>query len=152
MTSTTTSTSPAPVAPRRKRPRIVAGVLLLALVVAMALSTEHRSASAPVPGEQKKFDPAAYGKENYASKVEPAIEEDPVDLASLVPLTNKDPETAGEQYGKREGTSPYAYPVSVTGTAGKPEGGLMPVTMPGFPKDTRVSVQVGPAINATTRP
>jgi predicted lipoprotein len=149
MTSTTTSTSPAPVAPRSKRPRIVAGVLLLALVVAMALSTEHRSASAPVPGEQKKFDPAAYGKENYASKVEPAIEEVPVDLATLA---NKDPETAGEQYGKREGTSPYAYPVSVTGTAGKPEGGLMPVTVPGFPKDTRVSVQVGPAINATTRP
>lgn len=147
---TRSGTSPAPVAPRSRRPGIVAGLLLLALVVTMALSTTYRSASAPVPGEQKKFDPAAYGKENYLSKVRPAIEEEPVDLATLVPLINQDPEAAGEKYGTREGTSPFAYSVTLTGTAGKPESGLLPVTVPGLPKGTRVSVQIGPAINGTT--
>lgn len=143
-------TRPAPVAPRSRRPSIIAAALLLALVVAMALSTTYRSASAPVPGEQKKFDPAAYGKDTYLSEVKPAIEEEPVDLATLVPLLRQDPEAAGEEYGTREGTSPFAYSVTVTGTAGKPESGLLPVTVEGLPKGTRVSVQIGPAINGTT--
>jgi predicted lipoprotein len=102
-----------------------------------------------VPGEAKKFDAAAFGKANYASKVKPAIEEDPVDVATLVPLLTKDAEAAGEQYGTRDGTSPYTYSVTLTGTAGTPAGGLMPVTVPGVPKSTRIAVQVGPAINGT---
>ena len=121
--------------PRRSIPgRLVAGGLLLALLVAMAVSTTYVSASAPVPGEQEKFDPAAFGKDNYASKVKPAIEKDPVDLATLAPLLVKDAAAAGEQYGKRQGTSPYTYSVTLTGTAGKPKGGLMPITVPGLPE------------------
>ena len=136
--------------PRRRIPgRLVAGGLLLALLVAMAVSTTYVSASAPVPGEQKKFDPAAFGKDNYASKVKPAIEKDPVDLATLAPLLAKDAAAAGEQYGKRQGTSPYTYSVTLTGTAGKPKGGLMPITVPGLPDSVRVSVLIGPAINGT---
>ncbi len=129
--------------------RLVAAALLLALVVAMAISTTYVSASAPVPGEQKKFDAAAYGKENYLAKVKPAVEKDPVDLATLVPLLRKDPEAAGAQYGKRQGTSPFTYHVTLTGTAGKPIGALLPVTIPGVAGGTRVTVQIGPAINGT---
>jgi predicted lipoprotein len=144
------STSPqAAGSPRRVSARVVGGVLLLALLVAMAFSTKYVSASAPVPGEAEEFDAAAYGEENYASTVKPAIEEDPVDLATLVPLLDEDPDAAGEQYGKRQGTSPYTYSVTLTGTAGEPAGGLMPVTVPGVPKSTRIAVQVGPAINGT---
>ena len=148
----TTSPGPRPGTDERRstRPRTIAAVLLVALVVAMALSTTYRPASAPVPGEKAKFDPAVFGKENYASKVKPAIEKDPVELATLVPLIEKDPDAAGEQYGKRQGTSPYTYSVTLTGTAGKPTGGLLQVSVPGISKDTRVSVQIGPAINGTT--
>ncbi len=134
---------------RRVPSRVIAGALLLVLLVAMALSTEYVSASAPVPGEQKKFDPAAYGKDNYTSKVKPAIEQEPVDLATLVPLLKQDSEAAGQKYGKRNGTSPYTYSVTLTGTAGKPVSGLMPVEVAGLAKSTRVSVQVGPAVNGT---
>ena len=150
MTTTSGSLRPRPDEQRSRRPRIIAGALLVALVLAMALSTTYRSASAPVPGEKEKFDPAVFGKENYASKVKPAIEKNPVDLATLVTAIEKDPDAAGKQYGKRQGTSPYTYPVKLTGTAGKPAGGLMQVSVPGVGKDTRVSVQIGPAINGTT--
>jgi predicted lipoprotein len=129
--------------------KIVGAILLLALVLAMALSTKYVSASAPVPGAQAEFDAAAYGEENYASTVKPAIEEDPVDLTTLVPLLAEDAEAAGEQYGQREGTSPYTYSVTLSGTAGRPSSGLMPVTVPGVPKSTRIAVQVGPAVNGT---
>ena len=134
---------------RSVSPRIVGVVALIALLVAMAMSTTYVSASAPVPGETQKFDAAAFGEENYGSLVKPAIEEDPVELATLVPLLAKDAEAAGEQYGTREGTSPYTYSVTLTGTAGKPAGGLMPVTVPSIPRSTRIAVQVGPAINGT---
>jgi predicted lipoprotein len=135
---------------RKLSPKIVGGVLLVLLLVAMAYSTTYVSASGPVPGESKKFDPAEFGKDNYASKVKPAIEKDPVEIETLAPLLAKDAEAAGKEYGKRQGTSPYTYSVKVVGTAGKPAGGLLPVTVPGLAKGTRVSVQVGPAINGTT--
>jgi len=148
MTSTAES-SPSP-GRRRVTRRLVVGALIGALVVAMGLSTTFVSASAPVPGDQEKFDAASFGKENYAAKIKPAIEKSPVELATLVPLINKDPEAAGKQYGTREGTSPYAYSVKFSGTAGEAQSGLLPVTVPGVPKGTRISVQVGPAINGTT--
>jgi predicted lipoprotein len=131
-------------------PKIIGGVLVVLLLAAMAFSTTYVSASGPVPGEAKKFDPDAFGKDNYVSKVKPAIEKDPVEIETLAPLLEKDAEAAGKQYGKRTGTSPYTYAVKVVGTAGQPAGGLLPVTVPGLPKGTRVSVQVGPAINGTT--
>ncbi len=134
---------------RRVSARLVGALLLLALLVAMAVSTEYVSASAPLPGAEKKFDAAAYAEENYAGTVKPAIEKDPVELATLVPLLSKDAEAAGEQYGKRTGTSPYTYSVTLTGTAGKPEGSLLPVEVEGIPKSVRVSVQIGPAVNGT---
>ena len=131
-----------------RAPRYVVAVLLV-LLLAMALSTTYRSASAPVPGAEEKFDAAPFGEDNYAAKVKPAIEEQPVELATLAPMIEKDPDAAGEQYGNREGTSPYSYSVKVTGTAGKPVGGLMAVDRAGAAGATRVSVQVGPAINGT---
>jgi predicted lipoprotein len=149
--TTSSATDRAMQGPARRVPTryVVLGVLLL-LVVAMALSTTYRSASDPVPGAQEKFDPASFARDNYASKVKPAIEEKPVALTTLAPLVAKDPDAAGEQYGTREGTSPYTYSVSFTGKAGKPVGGLMPVTVPGLPATTKVNVQVGPAINGTS--
>ncbi len=137
--------------PRRLGTAAIVGVAgLLALVVAMALSTTYVSASAPVPGAEKKFDAAAYGKDNYAAKVKPAIEKNAVDLNTLLPLLADDAAAAGAKYGKRQGASPYTYSVKVTGTAGPAVGGLMPVTVPGLGSSTRVAVQVGPAVNGTT--
>ncbi len=150
MSSARTTLRPTTLAGRSTRPRIIAGALLLVVVVAMAASTTYRSTSDPVPGAAQKFDPAAFGKDNYASKVKPAIEKEPVDLATLVPLLAQDADAAGEKYGKRQGTSPYSYAVKVTGTAGKAVSGLLPITVPGVPRGTRIAVQVGPAVNGTT--
>ncbi|MET0999944.1 MAG: DUF2291 family protein, partial [Marmoricola sp.] len=92
---------------RSVSPKIIGGVLLVLLLAAMAFSTTYVSASGPVPGESKKFDPDQYGKDNYASKVKPAIEKAPVEIETLAPLLAKDAEAAGKEYGKRQGTSPY---------------------------------------------
>ena len=130
-------------------PRFLVIAALVALLVAMALSTTYVDANAPVPGAEEAFDPEAFAKDQYASTIKPAIEESPVDLVELLPQLVEDPEAAGEEFGKRQGTSPYTYSVTVTGTAQKVENGLMPIKVDGIDPNTRVAVQVGPAVNGT---
>ncbi len=131
-----------------RRGRLVGAAAVLALLVAMALSTTFKDADAPVEGAPVAFDPASYGEETYGPKVVPAIEEAAVELPTLTQALAADPDAAGEQYGKRPApSSPWSYAVTFTGTAAAPESGLMQVTVPGV--TSRVSVQIGPAVNGT---
>ena len=107
----------------------------MALLVAMALSTTWWPASKPIPGERVKFDAAAWAADHWESTVLPGIQENAVDVSVLLPLIAQDPEAAGKQYGHHDGTSPYTYPVTVTGTAGRAENGLLPIEVPGLPKE-----------------
>ena len=66
-----------------------------------------------------------------------------------MPLLQQDADAAGKQYGHRDGSSPYTFPVKVSGTAGEVTSGLLPLTIEGLPKDVRIAIQVGPAINGT---
>jgi predicted lipoprotein len=130
------------------RRRLIGVAALVALLVAMVLSTTFKDADAPVEGAPKAFDPATYGKETYGPKVVPAIDKAAVELPTLAQALAADPAAAGEQYGKRPGpSSPYSYAVKFTGTAAAPQSGLMQVTVPGV--SSRVSVQIGPAVNGT---
>lgn len=137
------------VASHLTRAHLVAAALAVVLLVAMGLDTTWYPVGKAIPGEKQKFDAAAWAQEQYDATVVPAVTDGAVDLGTLVPLLQQDADAAGEQYGSRDGSSPYTYPVSFQGTAGKPEGGLLPITVPGLPKGVRVSVQVGPAINGT---
>lgn len=123
-------------------------VAVLLLVIAIAVTTTYRSDSEAKAGGKPKFSPAKYGAETYQPKVVPAIRKNAVDIATLHTAIAADSEAAGRRYGHRPGTGPYSYAVSLTGTAGTPRSGLMPVTVPGLAK-VRVSVQIGPAINGT---
>jgi predicted lipoprotein len=130
------------------RGRLIGAGVVVALLVAMAFSTTWQDADKPIEGAPVAFDPASYGKETYRPKVVPAIEEAAVELPTLAEALAADPAAAGEQYGKRPApSSPFSYAVTLTGTAGPAENGLMPVTVPGV--DGRVQVQVGPAVNGT---
>jgi len=84
-----------------------------------------------------------------APKAVATFEDSAVPLPRLHAALRKDPDAAGKQYGKRQGTSPYSYSTSGEGIAGKPEGGLLPVRVKGVPKSARISLQIGPAINGT---
>jgi predicted lipoprotein len=134
---------------RVARGSIIAALALIALIVAMALSTTYWPADKPIPGQRVAFDPASYAQDNYQSKIVPAIESNAVDLTTLVDGLVADPNATGEKYGKRDGTSPWSYAVRATGIAGEPVNGLLPITVEGVAPSTRISVQIGPAINGT---
>jgi predicted lipoprotein len=137
-------------APARRsiRPRVIGIALLVIVVAAMAFDTTYKEAGETTATGREAFDPARYGEETYP-KAAAAIEDAAVPLPKLVAEMRKDPDAAGEQYGKRQGTSPYTFSTTAEGVAGKAEGGLMPVRVKGVPEGTRVSLQIGPAINGT---
>ena len=136
--------------PRRRIPaRWIAVALAVALLAAVGFTTQYRSAESVAASGARRFDPAAYGARMYEDKVVPAIERRAVELPVLVKAMTADMKGAGKQYGVRQGNGPYTFAVKGTGTAGAVRSGLMPVTVPELPRDTRVSLQVGPIINGT---
>ncbi|AQZ69489.1 unnamed protein product [[Actinomadura] parvosata subsp. kistnae] len=129
--------------------RWIAGAAVAALVVLMAVDTEYRTAETAAAAAPATFDPAAFGARNYEAKVVPAIKQSAVDLPVLLKALAEDKEAAGRKYGKRQGTGPYTFAVKGRGEAGQARSGLLPVTVEGVPAGTRVSLQIGPAINGT---
>jgi predicted lipoprotein len=137
-------------APARRSvsPRMIGIALVVLVVAAMALDTTYKKAGETTATGREAFDPARYGEDTYPKAVA-AIDEAAVPLPKLVAAIREDPDAAGEQYGKRQGTSPYTFATTAEGVAGKAEGGLMRVRVKGVPKGTTVSLQIGPAINGT---
>jgi predicted lipoprotein len=137
-------------APARRslRPRLIGVALVVGVIAAMALDTTYREAGETSATGRPEFDPARYGAETYPKAVA-AIEDAAVPLPRLAAAMRRDLDAAGERYGKRQGTGPYTFSTTGAGTAGKAEGGLLPVRVKGVPEGTTVSLQIGPAINGT---
>lgn len=123
-------------------------IALALVVIAIALTTTYRSPTTASANGMPKFNPTKYAAQTYKPKVVPAIKKNAVDIATLHKAIVKDEGAAGRRYGHRSGNGPYSYPVRLTGSADKAKGGLLSVTVPELEK-TRVSVQVGPAVNGT---
>ena len=95
-----------------------------------------------------RFDPVEYADERFDSEIVPQIEGDAVDLATLL----NDLEGGADEgdFGNTPGAgSSYSFPVEFTGTAGAPNGSILPVVVEGVPGEVTVQVQIGPAINGT---
>jgi predicted lipoprotein len=131
---------------RSLNPRLIGIALVVLVVAAMALDTTYKKAGETTATGREAFDPARYGAETYP-KAAAAIEKAAVPLPKLTAAMREDLDAAGEQYGTRQGASPFSFSTSGTGVAGKTEGGLMRVRVKGVP--ATVSLQTGPAINGT---
>jgi predicted lipoprotein len=143
------SPTPNPGSTRSAVRRYLAPALLLVLVAVMAFSTTYRDDDAATPGAEAAFDPQEFAADTYPEVAE-TIQQEAIPLTKVLKAVAADPEKAGRELGRREGTSgAYTYSVEGKGTAGEVEQSLLPLTVPGLPKSTRVSVQVGPAINGS---
>ncbi|MDQ7908298.1 DUF2291 domain-containing protein [Phytohabitans sp. ZYX-F-186] len=133
-----------------RRPSLIAGVLLLALAVAIAATTKVVDTDEAASAGGHRFDATEYATERYDSEVVPAIEKNATAIAELLTAIAADPQAAGERYGHRDGPNArYAFAASGTGVAGKVSGTLLPLEIAGLPEGVRVSLQIGPAINGT---
>ncbi len=148
-------TSPAGtlLAPSRHRwltPRTVGIAVTVLVIAAIALDTTYRDADAPRPtaSGQPAFDRDTYGRENFP-RIAELIEQQAVPLPQLLGDLRQDQEGTSEQHGHREGNAPYTFPVTGEGVAGKADGNVLPITVEGVPKNTDVSILIGPALPGT---
>ena len=132
---------------RRIPTKAVLWALVALVLVVLAIDTSYQDADKPVAGAREKFDVDKFGAENFP-KLVPEIEQNATELTVLLPALEADQEAASEKYGRRQGQSPYNFPVRGEGVAGKPESGILPIEVKGV-KDASVSMQIGPAINGT---
>lgn len=119
------------------------------VVAAGAMTTKVISIEdAEAAAAEGSFDPVSYTDDRFESELVPQIEEDAVDLATLLADLTAGADEA--EFGHAPGTgSSFSFPVTFTGVAGTQAGSLLPVTVEGLPEDVTVQVQVGPALNGT---
>jgi len=138
--------------PLWRRPLVIQAVVAIAVLGAIAATTKTVAADdagASTVG-QHVFDAKTYAAEKYDSEVVPAVTDNAVDIATLVPEIIAGPDAAGDKYGHRDGAgAPYAFPVTGSGVAGAVTGTLLPLTITGMPAGVQVMLQIGPAINGT---
>ncbi|WP_457100619.1 DUF2291 family protein [Microbacterium sp. P5_E9] len=137
--------------PRRSpiRPWMIWTALAVVLAVAAVLTTKVvpiADVEAAASGE--RFDPVAYADARFDSEIVPQIEEEAVDLATLLADLEGGADEADFGHAPGAGSS-YSFPVEFTGVAGAPNGAILPVTLDGLPAGLTVQVQIGPAINGT---
>jgi predicted lipoprotein len=132
--------------PRRVKPWMIGGLAIVIVVVAAALSVKVVSLEDAAASAAGGFDPAEYAADRFESEVVPQIEDEAVDLTTLLgDLTGGADEA---DFGNTSGSSSaYSFPVTFTGVAGTPAGAILPVTVEGVPADVTVQVQIGPALN-----
>ncbi|MET0813002.1 MAG: DUF2291 domain-containing protein [Microbacterium sp.] len=140
---------PAPAKRRLVRPWMIGLAIAIVVIVAAGFSTTYVSIEdAEAAASGSRFDPVEYADERFDSEIVPQIQDDAVDLVTLLEsLEGGEDESA---FGNTPGTgSSYSFPVEFTGVAGTPNGSILPVTVPGVPQGITVQVQIGPALNGT---
>jgi predicted lipoprotein len=126
------------------------GAAVSVLVLAAAVSNVKVVGLDDVAADEaaRAFDPAAFVDENYDSVIVPSIEENAVELSTLLADLAGGAEEA--DFGNTSGaSSAYAFPVTFTAVAGAVTPPVLPVTVAGVPEGTVVQVQVGPAVSGT---
>lgn len=132
---------------RRRLRRIIVGVVILLVIVGMALSTKVVAKGSSLGQGPTAFSASAWGKTNFP-KVQAAIAKRAVAADTLAPAVLADSTAAGKKYGVDAGTGPEIS-TTFTGTVGKGQDGLYPVTVSGIPSSILIRIQTGPAINGT---
>ncbi len=133
--------------PAVSRKAIVGGVLVVALVAAMALDTRvvHKGSEQDVQADV--FSAEAYGPAHFP-EVQADVEKRATDAAPLAAAIAADKAAAGKEYGVATSSGPV-IPVKFTGVVGEGKSGIYAVAVEGLPPEVKVRVQTGPAINGT---
>jgi predicted lipoprotein len=131
------------------RPWMVWTVVVIAVAVAAVMSTKFMSLEdAQAAAEGQRFDPTAYAVERFEGEIAPQIEDEAIDLETL--LSDLAAGADESEFGNAPGAgSAFSFPVEFTAVAGAPNGSVVPVAVNGVSGDVAVQVQIGPAINGT---
>lgn len=138
-----------------RRKQVVLPVFVVALIALLISGTRfYTPGTEPEPTAQGANanlvqNPTAYAQEQYQAAVVPTIEQNAIDIVTLVTALQQDANAAGAEYGHKNGDSPWSFPVTATGTVAEGEFGEVALEIAGMPAGLTVGVQTGPAITGT---
>ncbi len=137
------------VAPRRtsRRGPWIAGVLVVAVIAAIAMDTTIVSVGSEADTRQAAFSPDTYGQAEFP-RIQEVVTAKAVDALTLGPAALADKDAAAKEYGTASTTGAIMM-VKFTGVAGESRSGVYEMAVEGLPADIRVRLQTGPAINGT---
>jgi predicted lipoprotein len=99
---------------------------------------------------QKELGSRAFADEYYDSQIVPFVEENAVDLEILHEAILVDADSAGEEYGNRDGDSAaYSVPVTFSAQAIEYENDLILLEVEGVEPEGSIYLAAGPALNGT---
>lgn len=130
-----------------KRSRLVVALVAAVFVGAIALDTEVVVIGSAKDARQQAFNPDKFGQEQFP-RIRDMVIEKALDAAVLAAKLVKDKKAAIENHGTKVGVF-AVMPVSLTGVVGEGNSGIFTINVEGGPKDTKIRVQTGPAINGT---
>jgi predicted lipoprotein len=129
--------------------RIVALLILIALVVAMVLSTKFLTPSELAAALPKPFDPQSTATDLY-SKAKTQVPAQAKDLGEVLTAIQADPKAAAAQYkAVSPATDSYTFAVKTTGTVIDASAANLRLKVPGAPPATPILVPLGTAVNGT---
>lgn len=129
--------------------RIVGVVVLVALVVAMALSTKFLTPTELASIAPKPFDPAGTAQTLF-TQAQADLPGRAVDLGKVVPAIQSDPKSAADTF---KAVSPnensYVFTVKATGTVVEATDASLRIKVDGVPDQTPVLVPLTTAVNGS---
>ena len=133
----------------RIRPWMIGAAVALVVIVVAGFNVKVVSLDdVAAENAAQQFNPVAFVDENYDSVIVPYIDDNAVDLATLVAALADGADES--EYGNTSGaSSAYAFPVTFTAVAGDLKAPILPVTVEGLPDGVTVQIQVGPAVSGT---
>ncbi|OCX61715.1 hypothetical protein BFP70_14595 [Thioclava sp. SK-1] len=129
------------------RRKMIAGAALITLIGAIALDTKIVTIGGEDDLRQQAFNPDLFGAQEFP-RIRDIITQQAADASTLMQALHMDKAAAIAKYGTMTGAFPVLS-VSVTGTVAPGKSGIFPIVVHGLPKDVKIRLQTGPAINGT---
>ena len=123
------------------------GLIVVALLAAIALDTKVVPIGGDDDQRQLAFDPDAFGQREFP-RIRDFVLGKAVSAPQLAEELATDKNAAVEAYGTIAGAFPVLT-VSLAGVVGEGKSGIYTVAVDGMPEGTGIRVQTGPAINGT---
>jgi predicted lipoprotein len=129
---------------------VSSGAALIALMVWDTTFVSDSDLSLRDEVAQKELGSRAFADEYYDSQIVPFVEENAVDLEILHEAILVDADSAGEEYGNRDGDSAaYSVPVTFSAQAIEYENDLILLEVEGVEPEGSIYLAAGPALNGT---
>lgn len=131
---------------KRTRRYTLIGVVVVAVIAAMALDTKVVKIGSAQDAQEQGFSPDSYGQKTFPG-IRQDVEARAVDAKTLAEALKANQQEAVQKYGV--GSPLPVIPVKLEAVVQPGQMGIFPLKVEGLPEGSQVRLQTGPAITGT---